>query len=632
MTGISDNTTSFTNSFAFVDATTTQSQHPPYNTSPSLQTELRRLSLNPKDKLVQLEYDMNTTAKTFTINDEGIQWTDGTTTHLTALDRITQISKLIPAVQPQATINSQILAVDNTLLVLDDITTPTCAVNIQADNTGGVGTHFGIDLVNTTNNNDFEIRNDPSYEGSVVFKDFGSGSGTTQTGIKQGTISLTDTATPLTTSFSPTTLTSGASSRTWADIITNTGSANTLQQVLVNGNTATGSTANITLTDTDAGGQANPIFTLNNTNATGSVAMEVYKNKPTAGITGDVLFNQSVYGKDSGNAKQEYTRISHTLRDASSGVEDGSIEFSAFVNGSVATFIQINGNENEVNVLKPLDMTGNSLKTSLTNLNIEATTSTGTGQIILTPKVTSNVNVNGNLLMTTDKTITLNDSSPNAVQTVIGDGKILVNDVTNGLTTFQDQSTFGLQNGNPTTMLYSINGFACNDNSIQCNSSNGFYMNYGSPLNYTQLDLDSFEMYNSGGSLIDQITMQNNGVGNPVFGILSTDNTNPSPLLKQAGISNQGIGFTYSDVGAGTNTQLQLTNNTGGSGQLSYTNAIDPSQLLSISSNCTIELSTTQDLQLTGANLQSGSSSGSASQYLRIKLNGTFYKIALDND
>jgi len=150
-------------------------------------------------------------------------------------------------------------------------------------------------------------------------------------------------------------------------------------------------------------------------------------------------------------------------------------------------------------------------------------------------------------------------------------------------------------------------------------------------VNYTQLDLDTFQMYNTGGALIDQIAFQNNGVGNPVFNLLTTDNTNPSPLIQFVGISNQGMNITYNDVGAGANTDLQLKSNTGGSGQLSYTNT-DPTQTLTISSNCTIELSTTQDLKLTGASLQSVTSSGSASQYLRINLNGTFYKIALDND
>lgn len=247
--GIRDNTTSTIHSVAFVDSFRNVSLAPPFN-YPATTVEQRRLSLNPKGQLFQMEYDMDTTKKTFTVNNDGMGWTDGTITHITPLDRITQISTLLPAIRPQATTNSQILAVENTLLVLDDITTATCAINIQADNTGNVGTHFGIDIVNTSNNNDFEIRNDPDYEGSVVFKDFGAGSGTTQTGIKQGTISLTDTATPFTTTFTPTTLTSGASSMTWEDIIAGSGSVGTLNSVLANGNTATGSTASITLQGT----------------------------------------------------------------------------------------------------------------------------------------------------------------------------------------------------------------------------------------------------------------------------------------------------------------------------------------------------------------------------------------------
>jgi hypothetical protein len=38
------------------------------------------------------------------------------------------------------------------------------------------------------------------------------------------------------------------------------------------------------------------------------------------------------------------------------------------------------------------------------------------------------------------------------------------------------------------------------------------------------------------------------------------------------------------------------------------------------------------DLLLTSTNLQSGTSTGASGQYLRIKINGTYYKIALDND
>jgi hypothetical protein len=143
----------------------------------------------------------------------------------------------------------------------------------------------------------------------------------------------------------------------------------------------------------NAGGQANPQLVLENTNATGSVALEVYKNKPTAGSNGDVLFNQSVYGKDSGNAKQEYTRITHTIRDNIGGTEDGSIEFSAFRAGAVNTFMQINGVDNEVNCLKNLDMGGNNIVTNTGDMTISTSASTGTGLFTLSAK--ADVSISG---------------------------------------------------------------------------------------------------------------------------------------------------------------------------------------------------------------------------------------------
>ena len=140
-----------------------------------------------------------------------------------------------------------------------------------------------------------------------------------------------------------------------------------------------------------------PILTLSNTNATGAVLSEIYKNKPTAGTNGDVLHTQSVFGKDSGNAKQEYTRINHTIRDTTAGAEDGSIEFGVFVNGAINTYLQINGNENDINFLRPLDFnvpSGASASSSTirlsgtnsTDLVINASGSNGTGAISLATK------------------------------------------------------------------------------------------------------------------------------------------------------------------------------------------------------------------------------------------------------
>jgi hypothetical protein len=115
---------------------------------------------------------------------------------------------------------------------------------------------------------------------------------------------------------------------------------------------STGGNANPnTFITSGVGGATFPMIRMENTNAVGSCALEVYKNKPTAGVAGDVLYVQSVFGKDAGNAKQEYTRVSHTLRDGAIAGEDGSIEFSCFSAGAIATFIQITGVENQVNIL-----------------------------------------------------------------------------------------------------------------------------------------------------------------------------------------------------------------------------------------------------------------------------------------
>jgi hypothetical protein len=160
----------------------------------------------------------------------------------------------------------------------------------------------------------------------------------------------------------------------------------------------------LSITTDNTGGALNPLMFLQNTNATGSVALEVYKNKPTAGANGDALFTQSVFGKDSGNAKQEYTRITHTIRDPTAGSEEGSIELGCFINGSYANMIQLNGNDppsGEVNVLRPIDLSTGStglIKTSgsgSTNISIDATTSVGAGNVNLTAKGDCTIVSNG---------------------------------------------------------------------------------------------------------------------------------------------------------------------------------------------------------------------------------------------
>jgi hypothetical protein len=160
----------------------------------------------------------------------------------------------------------------------------------------------------------------------------------------------------------------------------------TTGNLLITADNMSSTATNLTLTSPSTGNITAPLLTLTNTNTNGSVAMECFKNKPTASVNGEVLFTQSVFGKDSGNAKQEFTRINHTVRDTTAGVEDGSIEFGCFVNGAINTFLQINGNENEINCLRNIDMGGNSIRTSAGNLEITTASSSGAGNMNLTGK------------------------------------------------------------------------------------------------------------------------------------------------------------------------------------------------------------------------------------------------------
>lgn len=136
----------------------------------------------------------------------------------------------------------------------------------------------------------------------------------------------------------------------------------------------------------NAGGSGNPQLVLQNTNASaGSVAIETYKNRTSA--QNDTIYNHSIYAKNYLGNKTEYARISSVITNTSAGGgDDGSINIWTAVNGTVQNVFTFNGADNENNTFRPLDLTGNELKTSSGNLLINAGASTGTGHIILTPK------------------------------------------------------------------------------------------------------------------------------------------------------------------------------------------------------------------------------------------------------
>ena len=379
-----------------------------------------------------------------------------------------------------------------------------------------------------------------------------------------------------------------------------------------------------------AGGALNPQLVLRNDNATGSVAVEIYKNKPTAGVNGEPLFTQSVFGKDSLNNKQEYTRITHTIRDITQGSEEGSIEMGCFIGGTYANMLQLNGVDTpagEVNVLRPIDLSTGStglIKISgsgSTDMTLDATLSVGTGNINISPKVpTGVINLNGDVDMNNSETIFIRDTgNDNRVEidknqidmtsTNGGDGAILQinNNVPSGTNSIVQRYTEDLVAGDIQTVSLCIPTQQYIDiNDTRTASQKYIKLDNGASGNANENRIDMRK--NQGGGVFEEAIIVNNTTAQS-FVLSHTNNAN--------------------------NKSISITNNTSGIGEIIFNNSIDSNNLKIESVSTSLELKvndTTGDLILTGTNIESGSAGGYSGQHLRIKLNGTYYKIKLEND
>jgi hypothetical protein len=122
---------------------------------------------------------------------------------------------------------------------------------------------------------------------------------------------------------------------------------------------AVGSNSACRITQTVAGGATNPALKLVNTDAgNSSVAIELFKNG-SAGVLGDEVARLSMFGKNAGNTKEEYGRITCNIRDPSgpSAGADGQLLFGVPVGDTMTTFIDLNGNDNRVKILRALLLT-----------------------------------------------------------------------------------------------------------------------------------------------------------------------------------------------------------------------------------------------------------------------------------
>jgi len=140
-----------------------------------------------------------------------------------------------------------------------------------------------------------------------------------------------------------------------------------------------------------AGYTASPNLQLFNINptagaTTGVPSASYYKNGRNA-IAGDVIASNHYYANNYLGTKTEFGAIEVNVRNTGAGNDDGSIGFYGLINGVRTEFFRLNGADSENNCFRALDMNGQDIKTSSGNLGISARSSTGTGNIIITPKL-----------------------------------------------------------------------------------------------------------------------------------------------------------------------------------------------------------------------------------------------------
>jgi hypothetical protein len=300
-------------------------------------------------------------------------------------------------------------------------------------------------------------------------------------------------------------------------------------------------TGKLSIVNSSVGGTANPLLVLqNNNNTAGSVAIETYKNKVN-GAQNDTIANWSMYAKDYTGAKTEFARINSTITNSSAiSGNDGALNIWAAVNGTISNVFTFNGADNENNSFRPLDLTGNALKTSSGNLTIDATASTGTGTITLAPKGSASVII---------------PSSADANDFIRFTPSVI---------------------SNTNQLLMSVN-----DAGTGFNSTINMINAVNSPLIELKAD------FSSGGAI------------NKTIQVVADGTTNYNKITAYDGQSNNPF-------------QIDTSGYTNGSIELKVQD-------------------TTGDIILTGTNLQSGSAN-SPNGYLRIKINGAYYKIALLDD
>ena len=131
-----------------------------------------------------------------------------------------------------------------------------------------------------------------------------------------------------------------------------------------------------------------------NHNTNGS---QIVLKKDAVSVASDTISSISTQTKDSAGVLREFSRISTRAASVGTGNQDGTLAVFTLINGVLIETFNFNGNDNEINSFRPIDINGQSLKTSTGNLLISAASSTGIGNFTIEPKsTTGDLIFNGN--------------------------------------------------------------------------------------------------------------------------------------------------------------------------------------------------------------------------------------------
>jgi len=630
---------------------------------------------------------INTTPNGIGMSAVGIAYDNGTTTTSTSWDDITNRIAQLSAIAPNG-LNATLLAVNNTISVQNADTAPTRVINTSAEDGTG-GTHFGVAWVGNTLPFVMETLDATPLQ------------------VKDTSFVLLDSVAPLTTTMTATDLTSGVSTRTWADIIASSGSSNTLDQVLTNGNE---SDLSIVLKDD----LTTP--TLTNTIGSSSVSITGTGSVGSVGFSvGDVNVNGTATGIINGTVNSStnlgmsnfsvstapFFQPSNTTINLTSTPSTASLGFTSggqFVNAKTMdltldgiTHTSSSGGGNfTISTTDDLLLTSDNLNMSATALTIPKIGQPITAQLNqdgLTMVDTTNgwntwyrkasayiANTAGtiysflqfNLLqfITPNATNSIsavsmnmadNNSGAVGLATLEGKGKLTmtsfqIGGVSDPMIDLISTHTGGSAVGNP-TINYRKRGNNGTANALVA-THNFFAKNYlGAETLFGKIEsvITNSSAPSGDDGALDFYTCVN-GVSSLVMRLNGADNENNSfrPLDMNGNAIKTNTGdliltasttTANSDIdGSTTDGNITFTANTGAGGTNGFC-FLTADRGVGLSSaqggsngNIILDVNNIGDLQLEGTTLISPTSGGNSGQHLRIKLNGTYYKIALQND